>query len=100
MSYNLEWRDTATLTTTTVTGITDLFYDLTGLTASTEYEFRVQETDGVDTSAFSEWNRFDTARNLRGDVQTYTLTGAASASLTKRQKLTGGYASVHPHGCC
>ena len=55
MSYNLEWRDTATLTTTQVTGITDLFYDLTGLTASSDYEFRVQEDDGSTQSAFTAW---------------------------------------------
>ena len=61
MSYNLEWRDTATLTTTQVTGITDLFYDLTGLTASEGYEFRVQEDDGTNTSAWSAWSGFTTA---------------------------------------
>ena len=60
MSYNLEWRDTATLTTTVVTGITDPFYDLTGLTASTGYEFRVQETDGTTNSAWSAWSAFAT----------------------------------------
>jgi hypothetical protein len=61
MSYNLEWRDTATLTTTTVTGITDLFYDLTGLTAGTDYEFRVQEDDGTTVSGWSAWAGFTTA---------------------------------------
>jgi hypothetical protein len=41
--------------TTSVTGITDLFYDLSGLTPATNYEFRVLETDGTISSAFSNW---------------------------------------------
>ena len=47
MSYNVEWRPVGGATTS-VTGITDLFYDLTGLTASSDYEFRVQEDDGTN----------------------------------------------------
>lgn len=82
--FNLEWRDTATLTTTTVTGITDLFFDLTGLTASEGYEFRVQETDGTDTSAFSAWTGFTTAAvdvDIAADaVATLALTGEASVT--------------------
>ena len=49
MSYNVEWRPVGGATTS-VTGITDLFYDLTGLTAETDYEFRVQEDDGTTLS--------------------------------------------------
>ena len=60
MLYNLQYRDLETLTTTTVTGITDLFYDLTGLTAASDYEFRVQEDDGTTVSAFSAWSGFTT----------------------------------------
>jgi hypothetical protein len=41
--------------TTSVTGITNLFYDLSGLTPATDYEFRVLETDGTISSAFSAW---------------------------------------------
>jgi len=60
MLYNLQYRDTATLTTTTVTGIDALFYDLTGLTNDKKYEFRVQEDDGTTTSDYSEWEEFET----------------------------------------
>ena len=59
MSYNLEWRPVGGATTT-VTGITDLFYDLTGLTAGTDYEFRVQEDDGTTLSGWSAWTGFTT----------------------------------------
>jgi len=61
MSYNLEWRDTATLTTTQVTGITDLFYGLTGLTGSKDYEWRAREVDDSTQSDWSAWNGFTTA---------------------------------------
>ena len=60
MSYNVEWRPVGGATTT-VTGITGTFYDLTGLTASTDYEFRVQEDDGTTQSAFTAWTGFTTA---------------------------------------
>ena len=60
MSYNLEWRPVGGATTQ-VTGITDLFYDLTGLTASEDYEWRMQEDDGSAQSAWSAWNGFTTA---------------------------------------
>jgi hypothetical protein len=60
IAYNLEWRDTATQTTTLVTGITDLFYDLSGLTPATDYEFRVKEVAGGNESAFSSWTTVTT----------------------------------------
>ena len=60
MSYNVEWRPVGG-STTSVTGITDLFYDLTGLTAETDYEFRVQEDDGTNVSGWSDWTGFTTA---------------------------------------
>lgn len=60
-TFNLEWRDTATLTTTTITGTTDLFYDLTGLNTGEDYEWRVQESTGNTTSLWSAWSGFTTA---------------------------------------
>ena len=79
----LEWRDTATLTTTQVTGITDLFYDLTGLTAASDYEFRVQEDDGTNTSAWSAWSGFTTEPYASFDVtETVVLSTAATFEKT------------------
>ena len=60
MSYNIEWRPVGGATTS-VTGITDLFYDLTGLTAAEDYEFRVQEDDGTALSGWSDWFAFTTS---------------------------------------
>ena len=48
MSYNVEWRPVGG-STTSVTGITDLVYDLTGLTAETDYEFRQSVLSGHRT---------------------------------------------------
>jgi len=79
MSYNIEWRDTATLTTTQVLGIADLFYDLAGLNESTEYEFRVQEDDGTTTSAWTTWKIFTTAADA--GLSWYTATLPLTTSL-------------------
>jgi len=79
-AYNLEWRDVATQTTTVVTGITDLFYDLTGLTENTGYEFRVQEDDGSTTSAFTAWTGFTTAAAATGVRMTISEAMGASDS--------------------
>ena len=68
-SYNLEWRDVSTQTTTQITGIDDLFYDLTGLAYSTAYEFRVQGDDGSTQSAWSAWSGFLTALGITADLQ-------------------------------
>jgi hypothetical protein len=82
MSYNLEWRP-AGGSTTQVTGITDLFYDLTGLTTDTEYEFRVQEVNGSD-SDYSSWTAFTTAlaKDYVGDA-TVEVTSNAVTSFRK-----------------
>ena len=69
MLYNLQYRDLDTLTTTTVTGIDALFYDLAGLTPSTQYEFRVQEYDGGTTSDYSDWFEFQTTGQYRCKLQ-------------------------------
>ena len=81
MSYNVEWRDVATQTTATVTGITDLFYDLTGLTAGADYEFRVQEDDGTTLSAFTAWTEFTTA--AAATSVTMTISEATTAADTE-----------------
>ena len=74
-SYNVEWRPVGGATTS-VTGITDLFYDLTGLTAETDYEFRVQEDDGTNVSGWSDWTGFTTA----AAATTFNLSDTAASS--------------------
>jgi hypothetical protein len=62
--YNIEWRDLATQSTTSVSGIDALFYDVSGLQVGTNYEFRAQEYDGATTSAWSAWSGFSTANDV------------------------------------
>ncbi|MGO1500832.1 MAG: fibronectin type III domain-containing protein [Marinobacter sp.] len=59
-TFNLEWRDVTTQSTTTISGITGLSYALSNLTPGEGYEFRVQEVVGSDESAWSEWSAFTT----------------------------------------
>lgn len=61
MAFDVRYRDTATETETEVTGVSDLFLDVTGLDPSTGYEFQVRETDAGGFSAWSGWAVFSTA---------------------------------------
>ena len=60
VTYNLQYRDASTQAATTVNGLTDPEYLLQGLTPGAAYEWRVQETDGTNTSAWSAWVAFST----------------------------------------
>lgn len=54
VSYNLQWKETSGTTWTTVSNISTNSYTLTGLSASTSYDFRVQtKCDTSLTSAYS-----------------------------------------------
>jgi len=75
-TFNLQWRDTATMTVTTVTGITDLSYTLTGLAEGEGYEWRVLESTEENTSAWSGWSGF-------------TTTAATSSATSVQMSLTG-----------
>ena len=84
MLYNLQYRDIDTQTTTTVTGIDALFYDVTGLEQDTQYEFRVQENDGTTTSDYSDFVGFQTARAY---ANTVNITG----SFPRKEKIDGSF---------
>lgn len=59
-SYNLQWKTAAATTFTTVTGIVNNFYNLTGLTAGTSYQYKVQSVCGTALSAYSPLSAFTT----------------------------------------
>ena len=86
MSYNVEWRPVGG-STTSVTGITDLFYDLTGLTAETDYEFRVQEDDGTNVSGFTDWTGFTTAAAATSVTMTISESTTAADSQSAQANL-------------
>jgi hypothetical protein len=81
LSGGYTWVDISSPTVTTATDITDLFYDLTGLTAETDYEFRVQEDDGTNVSGWSDWTGFTTA--AAATSVTMTISEATSAADTE-----------------
>jgi len=84
MLYNLQYRDIATLTTTTVTGIDAIFYGVIGLASNTQYEFRVQEDDSGTTSDYSNWLEFQTTGQYRCKLQ---ITG----SFSDNQRIDGSF---------
>jgi Zn-dependent metalloprotease len=60
-AYNLQYKTSAASTWTTVPGITATSYNLTGLTASTAYDYQVQTVcAGSSTSAYSTPSSFTT----------------------------------------
>lgn len=59
-NYTLQWRPAGSGTWTTVTGLTSNTYALTGLSASTAYEFRVLSVCGAASSAYSSAQSFTT----------------------------------------
>jgi hypothetical protein len=61
VSYNLQWKASSSSTWTTVTGRTTTSYGLTGLTASTSYQFQVQTVCSAGSSAYSAAASFTTS---------------------------------------
>lgn len=60
--YNLQYKTSAASTWTTVTGITATSYDLTGLSASTDYNYQVQTVcSATSTSSYSSPVSFTTS---------------------------------------
>ena len=59
-NYTLQWKPAASGTWTTVAGLTTNTYNLTGLSASTAYEFRVLSVCGAASSAYSPVQPFST----------------------------------------
>lgn len=77
-SWNLEWRPVGG-GTTQVTGLVSSDYNLTGLTAAQDYEFRVQGLIGSFESAWSSWSPFTTAAGSGITVNLGIISGAESA---------------------
>lgn len=63
ISYNLQWRSTSATGYTIVSGLTAANYSLTGLQATTSYEFQVQAVCSTGTGAFSSAFTFVTTAN-------------------------------------
>ncbi len=78
VSYNLQYKTAAASSYTTVSGITATSYNLTGLSASTTYNFKVQTVcSGTATSAYSSVVLFTTTTT--GSSAYCTTTGTTSS---------------------
>lgn len=79
-TFDVEWRDEDTQTTTLVTGITDTFLDVTGLSEGTPYEFRVRTVRGSAQGDWTAWTWFNTKADIdaaANAVAASTATGDA-----------------------
>lgn len=88
-SYNLQWKLSSASTFTTVSGISTNSYVLSGLTASTAYNFQVQANCNGTLGAYSAVANFSTSTNTTVNEVIYLLSGALQpTSVTISAKLT------------
>jgi len=76
LSYNLQYKTSAASTWTTVSGLTSTSYNLTGLTASTTYNYQVQTVCSGGSSAYSAASSFTTSGT--GTITYCTTSGTTS----------------------
>jgi flagellar hook assembly protein FlgD len=99
-SYNLQYKQSSSSSWTTVSGITAASYNLTGLTASTTYNYQVQTVcSGTSSSAYSSSASFTT--QSAGGITYCTTSGNTTYEYIKKVVLgsisntsgnNGGYA--------
>ncbi len=76
VSYNLQYKTSASQTWTTVTDIATTSYNLTGLTASTTYNYQVQTVCSGSSSSYSTASSFTTTGS--GGITYCTTTGSTT----------------------
>lgn len=77
-SYNVQWKRASLTTWNTLSGITGNSYNLTGLTANTAYNFRVQANCNGTLGTYSSTSNFTTPST----VSCGTPTNLSAASVT------------------
>lgn len=94
-SYNLEWKKNSDATWTSVTGITGTSHTLTGLTAGTLYDYRLQTDCGAgDLSSFSATAQFTTNSNC-ADQYEANNTNATAKVIPINEAFTAQIATVN-----
>lgn len=82
-AYNLQWKTNAATTWNTVSNLTTTSYNLSGLTASTLYNFKVQAVCGTTNGTYSTAVNFTTlAAGSCGTPTGLTATNVGSNSAT------------------
>jgi len=93
-SYNLQWKISTSSTWTTVSGLSGTSYGLSGLTASTTYNYQVQAVCSSGSSTYSAAASFTTlASGGCTDVYESNETRNAAKSITVGQAITAKISS-------
>ena len=86
-AHDLEWRPVGGAATL-VQDIPGLSYSLSGLSANTDYEFRVRAKNGSTLSDWSTWSAFSTSAIVDTEKPVITLIGAADITITDEEAAT------------
>lgn len=86
-SYNLQWKLAANSTWNTVSGISNTSYNLTGLSAGTSYNFRVQAVCGGNSGTYSAAATFTTASGSCPDQYEPNNTQSAAKVIPVNQNI-------------
>jgi len=84
-TYTLQWKPTSSGTWTTVTGIAGNTYPLTGLTATTSYDFRVLSVCGGTNSGYSATYTFISATPCPDNLEPNNSITTAGAIVLPRE---------------
>ena len=87
--YNLQWKTNAATTWTTVSNLTGTSYNLTGLAASTTYNFKIQTICSATSSS-----AYTTAVNFTTTAQTCTVPSGLTASNITASSATVSWTTV------
>ncbi len=88
-SYTLQWKPASGSTWTTVSGLTSTSYSLTGLNASTAYQFQVSSNCAAGSSAYSASTSFTTSGTSCSDVYEPNNSRNTSRTISVNAALTG-----------
>jgi hypothetical protein len=80
ISYDLEYKLSNSSAWTSVTGLTTTSYNLTGLNSGSNYDWRVNATCGLGTSAFTSPITFATVCPVPGGLSTSGITASGATA--------------------
>ena len=94
VTYTVDWKKTSDASWTTVTGITGTTYNLNGLVAGTQYDFRVKTECADGSSSYSSTSQFTTTSGNCSDQYEPNNTNATAKSITVNTAFTAQIATA------
>lgn len=94
VTYTVDWKKTSDASWTTVTGITGTTYNLNGLVAGTQYDFRVKTVCADGSSSYSATSQFTTTSGNCSDQYEPNNTNATAKSITVNTAFTAQIATA------